>query len=211
MPRLARDFRTSAAAAAGLAEAGEIVRALSAPRGRIHQELTIPRLEALHEMAYLRIFVRWETFIEMSFLRMMCGYESAIYVPQFATGRTRQRTLSAAQTALFGSRDFLLWHNPRSIRDRARDWFAGSPLELVAVSNFNRLEWFAAIRHRIAHGSEDARQNLNRATIGLCGRRYRGASAGRFLRDWDSSVTPPQRWLHTIAAELENLAAQITP
>src|SRR4051794_2178908 len=116
MPGMASDFRGFLTAAGGLAEAGEIVRALSAPRGRIHQELTIPRLEALHEMAYLRIFVRWETFLETTFLRMMCGYQSPIYVPQFAAGKTRQRTLSAAQVALFGGRDFLLWHNPRYIR-----------------------------------------------------------------------------------------------
>jgi hypothetical protein len=211
MPGLGSTFRAAVATAVGLAEAGEIIRALSAPRGRVHRELPLSRLEALHEMAYLRIFVQWETFIEATFLRMMCGYESSLYAPQFVFGKNRQSTLRDAQSALFGSKDFLLWHNPRLVRDRARDWFTLAPHELVAVSNFTRLEWFAAVRHRIAHGSTDARHKLDLATIGLCGRRYSASSAGRFLRDWDTSVSPPQRWLHSIGDELGNLAVQIAP
>jgi hypothetical protein len=211
MPGLGSRFRAAVTVAVGIAEAGEIVRALSAPRSRIHHELSLSRLEALHEMAYLRIFVEWENFVEASFLRMMCGYESVIYVPSFAAGKTRQASLAAAQTALFAGKDYLLWHNPRYMRDRSRAWFAGGPHELVAISNLTRLEWFAAVRHRIAHGSDDAGRKIDAATVGLCGRRYRGSSAGRFLRAWDTSASPPKRWLHTIGDELASLAAQICP
>jgi hypothetical protein len=211
MPRLAAGFGMAVTAAVGIAEAGEIVRALSSPRGRIQQELSAPRLEALHEMAYLRIFVEWEQFLEATFLRMMCGYESSLYVPSFAPGRGRQGTIAAAQAALFGGRDFLLWHNPGRVRDRGSDWFVRGPHELVVGSNLTRLEWFASVRHRVAHASEDARRKLDAATIGLAGRRYRGSSAGRFLRDWDASASPPARWLHSIGDELSNLARQISP
>jgi hypothetical protein len=211
MPALAARFRSSVGTAVGIAEAGEIVRALSAPHSRPYGEMTPSRLEALHEMAYLRIFVEWEGFLEATFIRMISGYESPLYKPILAAGKARSPTLSAAQTALYGGNDFLLWHHPRHLQTRGSNWFRGGPHELVGVSNFARLEWFGWVRHRVAHGSDDARRKVDIATIGLSGRRYRGASAGRFLRDWDSSKTPPERWLHSIGYELVNLAAQISP
>jgi hypothetical protein len=211
MPALATRFQAAVTSALGIAEAGEIIRALSARQSRPYRELPLVRLEALHEMAYLRMFLEWENFLEASFLRMMCGYDSPLYSPQFASGKSRQRSLADAQLALYDGRDFILWHNPRYARDRGVKWFNTGPHETVVLSNFTRLEWFAAVRHRIAHGSEDAARKLDAATINLGGRRYRGASAGRFLRDWDTSVSPPQRWVHSIGDELGRLAGQIAP
>src|SRR5690349_9661520 len=116
MPRLAAGFQDAVTSAVGIAEAGEIARALSPPRGAVRRELTISRLEALHEMAYLRIFVEWENFLEATFLRMMCGYQCPHYVPTFPTGKSRQPSLGDAQRELFGGRDYLLWHNPGAVR-----------------------------------------------------------------------------------------------
>lgn len=211
MPGLAREYRTAVTAALGIARAGEIIRDLNRPGSLTHSELSLTRLEALHEMAYLRIFAGWEVFIEATFLRMMCGYHSHLYTPIFAPGRTNVANLKAAKAALYKNRRFLLWHNPKDIRDRSRDWFSNSPHELVATSSLARLEWFAAVRHRIAHKSEDSRQQLDSATMNLCGQRFRGSSAGRFLRTWDQSASPRQRWLYTIGDELTNLAGQIAP
>ena len=211
MPSLAVGFDLAIRKALGIAEAGETIRAVSKPRSLVHGELTVPRLEALHEMAYLRIFVGWENFVEDAFLRMMCGYHSAMYVPQFQPGKAKEVTLASAQARLFQGKPYLLWHNPKYLVDRSSAWFASGPVELVTRSNYSRLEWLAFLRHRIAHGSKDARLKADTATIGLTGRRYAGSSAGRFLRDWNPSATPPQRWLQTIGDELASLAAQITP
>jgi hypothetical protein len=76
-------------------------------------------------------------------------------------------------------------------------------------SSAARLAMFAAIRHRVAHGQDDAKQKFNQATMFLCGRRYRGARPGSFLRDWDTSSQPNRRWLEVISLELANLARQI--
>ncbi len=211
MPGLAREYHSAVAAALGIARAGDIIRDLSKPGSRTYRELSVARLDALYEMAYLRIFVGWEYFVEASFLRMMCGYHSPIWTPGFPSGKARLTTLGGAQIALYKGRRYLLWHNPKDIRDRGREWFSAGPHELVAVSSFSRLEWFAAVRHRIAHGSDDARRQLDNATINLCGRRFRGSSAGRFLRTWDESTTPRRRWLSTMGDELASLAAQIAP
>lgn len=209
MPPLAATFRSLVGSAVGLAEAGEQIRTASATNSLPYRELTVHRLEALHEMAFLRIFVSWEEFLEATFLRMMCGYRTLTYTPIYATGRAQQRTLVRAEAALFGSRDYLLWHNPAQVRDRARAWFVGGPHELVIGSSFSRLEWFASLRHRIAHGSRDARRKADAASIGLSGRRFPAASAGRFLRSWNTAASPPERWLHTLGGELASLSRQI--
>jgi hypothetical protein len=211
MPPLASRFADRAKAATGIAEAGEIIRSGARKGSTVYREFRLSRLEALHEMAYLRIFVAWEDFLEATFLRTQCGYESPLYSPTFIAGKTRQRSLAIAQLALYGNQQYLLWHNPNSTVTRAQLWFDKCPLEQVTLSNLSRLEWFAAVRHAIAHGSADARQKFDSAAIGLAGRRYPGSSAGRFLRDRDHAAVPPRRWLHSIADELSGLAGQIAP
>ena len=167
MPPLAKDLASAVTAAIDLAEAGEIVRA-GAPKGTVaYRELQPPRLEALYEMAYLRVFVAWESFLEASFLRTLRGYESPIYAPVFAPCRSRQRTLAEARRSLYGVRDYLLWHNPKLTMRRAQHWFIDSPHETVILSSLTRLEWFAAVRHRIVHAPDDTRQKLDDATLGL--------------------------------------------
>ncbi len=173
------------------------------------RELRVSRLEALHEMAYLRIFLEWERFLEEAFLRTLCGYVSSQYTPQFTPGRVQCGTLAGARVALYEGKDYLLWHNPGVTARRARRWFVDCPMELATLSSQARLEWLAAVRHRVAHGSTDARRKLDAATMGLAGRRYRGSSAGRFLRDWDTTGASPRRWLGSAALELVSLARQI--
>jgi hypothetical protein len=211
MPPLASRFADGVKAAAGIAEAGEILRSGARKGSVVYRELRLSRLEALHEMAYLRIFVAWEVFLEATFLRTQCCYETPLYTPTFAAGKARQPSLAAAQLALYAGQQYLLWHNPNSTVARAREWFISCPHEHVILSNVSRLEWFAAARHAIAHGSADALRKFDQASIGLAGRRYPGSSAGRFLRDWDQTVVPPRRWLHSIADELVGLAGQIAP
>src|SRR3954468_2679348 len=106
MPPLALRFAGAVTRAAGIAEAGEIVRASATPGSVVQRELRVSRLEALHEMAYLRIFVEWELFLEEAFFRSQCGYVSSLYAPVFAAGQQRQKTLADARAALYGSQPY---------------------------------------------------------------------------------------------------------
>jgi hypothetical protein len=211
MPPLATRFGAEVDRALELAEAGEVARVNLPKQSTALREWRVPRLEALYEMAYLRIFVGWEVFLEEAFLRMMCGYQSSVYAPVFASGQGRCVTLNDAQRDLYAGQDFLLWHNPGTVRRRAMNWLQLSPHETVIDSNFSRIEWLAYVRHRVAHGSTHAKGQLDTATINLAGRRYPGASAGKFLRDWDGGSSPPIRWLQSIGAEFKSLASQISP
>jgi hypothetical protein len=165
------------------------------------------RLEALNELAYLRIFISWEFFLEETFLRYLCGFQNSVgpltlWNPPFPS-------LEKARQAMLNKSDFVSWYAPKKIIARSRKFIDRGPHELIVQSNESRLEWFAAIRNRVAHASGFARDQFDKATTGLIGRTVHGSRAGLFLRSLDS--ISGSSWLFVIAIELENLASQITP
>ncbi len=163
-------------------------------------------------MAYLRVFIEWEALLEETFVRLMCAYELPAYQPQLKPPHAPFTTVADARNALYGGRDFLLWHNPGAVIKRCRKWFSNGIHDQVLSSNFARLEWFAKIRHRIAHSSDQVKREMDLASVQLAGRRYSGASAGRFLRDWKrDNPLVQERWLWVVANELRGIAGQLAP
>src|SRR5581483_10968895 len=106
MPRF--DLRLAAGAhlAAGVVHAGEIVRLAREPVGL--REWTINRLEALYELAYLRVFAAWETCQEDVFCRTLCGYVSTAGQEVLVAGAFHPN-LAAAEAAMLGGQPFKLW------------------------------------------------------------------------------------------------------
>lgn len=209
LPALDASLRSQVDAAVAIARAGETAR-LALPVGSpAWRELHVPRLELLYELAFLRVFVEWEIFLEQTLIRLMCGYVAKSAPTVLKAGAVYAKSIAAAQTALLGKRHYLLWHDPSKVVARAAGRFTTSSFQAVIASNTSRLEHFAAVRHRVAHGQADARANFDVATMQLNARRYRGARAGQFLRDWDTAASPQIRWLESIANELCSLAAQM--
>lgn len=126
-----------------------------------------------------------------------------------ATGRSFETTIASAEATVLGGRDYVLWHNPNTVVNRANRFFASSPIETVLLSNISRLENFAAVRHRITHSQSDARTKFDAATTAIAGKRYGGSRAGSFLRDTDPSTSPSLRWVEQLGNELQSLAMQI--
>jgi hypothetical protein len=209
MPALSTALGARAKVGSQLASTGEIMRASAASDSVLTASLTLSALEALYEAVFVRMFADWEVFLEETFLRMMCGYYSSCWTPVLVAPACR--SLADAKAVLFAGKQFLLWWNPAVTVTRAQTYFVQGPHELVTSSSLARLDAFSRVRHRITHGSADARTKFDLATMSLAGRRYRGGLAGRFLRDLDTSATPPVRWLTSIAAELTSLSAQIAP
>lgn len=206
MPPLGTDFGIYVDRMLTVCASIEIVRESSQSNSPARRELTHVRLGHLYEAAYLRVFAKWETFLEETCLRHMIGYTSPMYAPM--PMMTGIKTLSVARTQLYGTRDYLLWHNPRLAARRASTHLVNSPVETVLYSSIQSLEWMAAVRHRIAHDSDDARSKFDAATMGLAGQRYRGGRPGLFLR---SPSSGSQRWLPTLATRLKTTALQIAP
>jgi hypothetical protein len=209
MPALSSAFSRKAAELEALTEAGERALVSARPPSPLHGHFTTRTLDALYEAAYMRLFVAWEVLLEEVFIRMLCRYESPVYVPVL-TG-PRCGSLADARVRMLSGRSFILWWNPTVVAARARAHLTDSPHERVLLSNLSRLQAFAAIRHRLTHGSEDARQQFSDATMLLTGRRYRGASPALFLRDMDPRGVGPLRWFATIESELVALSGQLAP
>ncbi len=211
MPTLGSTFRRQVDSAILIARAGELARDALPLRSPARGGLAPRRLEAIYEMAYLRIFISWEVFLEECLIRMMCLQESPLYQPVPRNPATRFLSHDAARAALYAGKDYLLWYDPKKVIGRSKAWLTSGPHELVLASQSSDLEWMASVRHRIAHGGEDARRKFDFASMQLAGRRYQGGSAGRFLRDANPGLPVGERWLTTLGDTLANLAVQIAP
>jgi hypothetical protein len=209
MPPMAFQFGREVSRALAIAQAGEIIRSTAQRASVARRQLHQGRLEALYEMAYLRVFITWELFLDESFLRYLCGYMTSTGAP--ALLQSAFRTIVDARNAVLGAQKYVSWSDPNKVEHRLRTYIQNGSHELVIRSNRARLGAFAAVRHRIAHGSAHAHQQFDLATMMLAGRRYRGASPGRFLRDWNPHPTPDERWIQTLGTELKSLAKQIAP
>ncbi len=209
MPGLEAEFRTRVAMAIKLAEIGEIAKAEASPGSQTRRNFHYARVELLYEMAFLRIFVSWEAFLEQTFFRYLCGYTSKVGGAVLLPGVSFSPTLAGAEAAVLGGQSFFLWHSASRITTKAGKFFASSPIQAVVQSNQSRLDHLAAIRHRITHSQSDARNKFDLATMAIAGKRYAGSRAGSFLRDLDVNTTPALRWVENLGLELQGLAAQI--
>jgi hypothetical protein len=191
--------------ASDIVTAGEVALASRIP------EWTVKRLEFLYELAYLRTFAAWESFLEAIFYRSLCGYASRAGGQETLVAGTYHRTVSDAERAVLGPRrQYVLWHNPADVAARCRHFIQhGRPgiQESVIASNITRLQHLAAIRHRVVHDQANARLNFDQATLALAGRTYPASRPGKFLRDTDRATA--QKWLEVFIAELNGLAGQI--
>lgn len=212
MPRFDLKLSSVAQSAIEIAKAGEIAHASGTVIVRKHW--TAARAEALYELAYLRVFAAWEISLEAIFYRSLCGCASAAGQETLIRGAYFPN-LAAAEAAVLGTSKYKLWHSPHAVIARCRSFIVsgrpGCPAvqETVLSSHLDRLAHYATTRHRIVHDQSDAKNNFDIATVQIAGRRYPAARPGRFLRDWDSSSSPPRRWLEVTIGELTALTAQM--
>jgi hypothetical protein len=213
MPRYDSALLKSAQTAVSIVSAGELSHNMGS--AAIRKEWKLARLEALYELAYLRVFAAWEAYLEAIFYRSLCGFASRSGQEKLAAGNYF-RKLEDAEAAVLKGRSYLLWHNPHGVIGRCQGYFVsatngGGPCaqETAIASSLTRLEHFAATRHRIVHDQADAKAKFNGATLHLAARTYDGSRPGKFLRDFDTSKVPQQRWLEVLVTELGSLMAQM--
>jgi hypothetical protein len=205
MARFDLQFAQEANRCLALTRAGESVRIGSAPGSSLFREFHPHRLESLYELAYLKIFCSWERFLEDSFLRYLCGHRSRMGQAVMVGAIPYHRSVMAAEIAMLAGQQFVVWYRPQTMIQRVRNHIVNGQHELIIAATANQLELFAAIRHRIAHAQENARRNFDNATMNLAARHFHGR-AGAFLRYWDTSATPPVRWIETITQTLVSIA-----
>jgi len=163
----------------------------------------------MYEAAFLRVFTQWEVLMEESSVRYMCGYSYGTYQPTYPGSTLKRPNIPAARHSLLNGKPYALWHDATRNADRVAKWVALCPVETVARSATTWLDPVSAIRHRIAHNSDDARQKFYAATLTLSGRRFTAGSVGRYLRASDPASSG--RRLDDLVLRLKGLALQVAP
>jgi hypothetical protein len=211
MPRYDLTFQQEVDGLLALVDASEALRD-DPTHGRSNRtRLTLARLQAIYELAYLKMFTRWEVFLECALLRYLCGYQSRHGRPAIHSQPTYFPTIATATAALMRpGHTYLLWHNPQYAITRSHNHLTACPVENILAAATAQITDCSNIRHHIAHAQDDARAKFDIATMNFAGRRYPGSYPGLFLRDVNNAVNPPVRYIRHLAQFLCALASQIT-
>jgi hypothetical protein len=165
------------------------------------------QLEQIAELVYLRVYSSWETFLEESFIRFMCGAPCAsgsrpkCYV--------KPRNIEHARELIIGPRlRYADWTDPDVVIERAELVFSGGrPYGTPVRAAVLELNDMRAIRNCIAHRSVDARNRfgaLVQRRLGVA----RKLGPGRFLLR--QTATPNQSYLEFFASCVVAVAQQVS-
>jgi hypothetical protein len=152
--RVRAEFRESLASAIAFAQRAQTARHPIADRPAFRRQ----HVEWACEAALLKIFVAWETYMEM----VMACYATGQRAPSgYRAPRLPQRrlTMSVPQVArLFrGEQRFLGWSDPGVVIRRAKHWFRnGEPFTTHVGGVAQTVLYLKAVRNAVAHESDSA-------------------------------------------------------
>lgn len=145
--------------------------------GLLHQ----PQVDLIFELAFLKIFIAWEQFLEDTFARYVCGASSL-------SGKKPKKNVTAryldrALNIIYGTQSYADWTSVDVVIDRANRFFGqGEPYATPLQSATAELRNMKKIRNHIVHHSKKSREDFNTLLVNTYGFRPQGMSTGRFLR-----------------------------
>jgi hypothetical protein len=163
------------------------------------------------ELAMLRGFLAWETFLEESFLLYMVGERSS-------GGRAPRRMafpdnykMAAEWVIPEGSR-YASWTEAKRVRGKAERFFAGGrPFAPVLVANISMLDEVRVLRNAIAHASVSTNQKFEALARVKLGNIPPGLTVGKFLGMTVLGSSPPVSYFESYMARIEFAARRIVP
>lgn len=175
------------------------------------QRLGIPRiqLEIIVEMAFLRIFVAWESFLEESFIRYAVGAVSPSgYAPSTLI---HPRNIGHAQELVLSGRDYVPWNSASEVVRRSAPYFQdGEPYRSALDTAAVELDEMNTIRNRITHKSINSKSKFNAFIRRKFGHGVRGMTPGKFLLTLPSS-SPPNTFLDYYIEVIRIASSMIVP
>jgi hypothetical protein len=170
--------------------------------GLLHQ----PQVDLIFELAFLKIFIAWEQFLENTFVRYMCGASSL-------SGKKPIRIISAryldgALRVICGERPYADWASVEIVVERANRFFDnGEPYATPLQSAAAELANMRKVRNHIVHHSNKSREDFTKLLVSTYGFRPQGMTAGRFLRRHPN--VRGDQCIQEYAKTLESLAKMI--
>jgi len=146
------------------------------------------QLEMIVEMAYLRIFVSWESFLEESFIR----YTTGAIPPSGNAPVTliHPQNIGHALDLVVAGRDYISWNSASEVIQRSALYFQdGEPYRSALEPASIELDEMNTIRNRITHKSMHSKSQFNAFVRRKFGHGVRGMTPGRYLLT--SPLSPP--------------------
>jgi hypothetical protein len=176
------------------------------PKGQIF--ISESRRDSITELAFLRAFLAWETFLEKSFILYLMGQ-----IPTH--GRAPKRYVfppnqRLAMEWLAEGRDYAKWAKPGEVSKRATRFFRkGHPFASALRSQQNELANANVIRNMIAHESTNAREKFEKLVRQKLGALPFNRTVGGFLCQTVPKTKPPTSFLEWYLSILQFCAEQI--
>jgi hypothetical protein len=170
------------------------------------------RRDSIAEIAFLRAFLAWETFVEVSFILYLSGQKPPRgRAPYRYTFPPNQK--AAIDWVVPEGRDFAKWTHPSLVSGRAERFFRdGRPFAPALRGNQNVLDEARLIRNAITHESGSAREKFeNVARTRLGGTLPAKLTLGGFLGTIVPNSAPPISFLEFYVGKIEFAAQQIVP
>jgi hypothetical protein len=169
-------------------------------------QITPQRRDTLTEMAFLRAFSGWESFLEEAFYLYLLGYQVPKRRPHryaFPPDRT-----AAHEWCAEGSR-YPKW-DLDNVRKRATRWFKdGKPFAPTLSAQQARLTQLATIRNAIAHQSLSARGKFEALVRNELAALPPNTTVGSFLLTTVPASAPPVSYMEFFLGEIERAARNI--
>ena len=179
-------------------------------RGR-QNVLTVQKWrDRMTEMAFLRAFLAWESFLEETFVLYLSGQSPP-------RGRTPKRNVvplsqNIATTLIFEGRGYAQWTSMSVVRERADRFFShGRPFGPILAKNTNSLDEVNTIRNAIAHRSGSARERFETLVRTKIRTLPANLTVGGFLQTTEPGSSPPASFFEFYVAKIDLAAQLIVP
>jgi hypothetical protein len=200
-------LRAVAATAAFIAEIPDYLRTDASGRT---VRLGARRTESLTGLALLRLQLSWETLVEDSYYRYLCGAQAPSGVPPRLL-QQRSPNLESARRLVIGSASYVSWaHTPTT--DRARVHFqSGEPYVSALAAASSVLSEMAIVRNRLAHSGDYAADRFSQVVRSRLGYVPRGMTPGRFLLAQVPGTTAGSRYIDVYVATVRAAGHSLVP
>jgi hypothetical protein len=163
------------------------------------------------EMAYFRVYLAWEVFLEETFVLYLMGRQAP------AGRRVYRLAFPPDAEAAKGwvvpeGRPYASWAEDKVAARAERFFKEGRPFATVLRANQNALQEARTIRNAVAHDAPNTQEKFeNIVRLKFGGTLAPKTTVGSFLATTQPGVAPPQSFLELYVSRFENLAAQIVP
>lgn len=168
--------------------------------------ISLSRRDSMTELAFLRLYLAWEGFLEEAFLSYLLGLE-----PPHGRGPVRFANpptwRAAHELVLPESRDYAVWDASTVIRRAERFFRDGRPFSAALRSQQSALDEIRKLRNAVAHRSTSSHEKFKDvARDRLKGTLPPGLSVGGFLGLTIPNSLPPSSFFDLYAGKLGAVA-----